>query len=392
MKEMKRWISQGNSTNSNILEKIHIEKLVPGGDGLARNQGKVFFIPLVAPGETIDAEITEQKKKYGKARCLKIYDHSPYRVEPVCAYYGRCGGCNLQHLDYNYQVLLKKEFIQDLFGKMAGISLPADYEFRKSPPFGYRHRIQVQREGKKTGFKERSGSSVIEISDCPILTAPLNQYLKRKKSEQYSSNTREMIFSSGDSIHTEMNNREISYNLLGKTVYFRTDLFFQSNHYLLPDLIKYVMDGLQGENAMDLYCGTGLFSLFLKDCFKNIIAIEINPETEKYYHKNLEGSHYSYYGMSLEQWLKKGLHKKNPKMDLVVLDPPRSGISESVRKFLIESKPDRLVYVSCDPATQARDTKELINHGFIISDMKGFDFYPHSNHMENVIKFSRKTG
>ncbi len=388
MKKMKRWISSGNASEENILQNIYIETIVSGGDGLARAEGKVVFVPLVIPGETIDLSIIEEKKKFRRGICRQIIKPSEHRLEPFCPYYGVCGGCNLQHMDYDYQLQVKKEILKDLFRKFAGIELHQDVRFVPSPPLAYRHRIQIHSDGKAVGFKKRGSDAIAAIEKCPLLTEPLNSHIAALSPDSFRG--RKMLFNQGDSIFEEGDEREISYELLDRTIRFRADLFFQSNHFLLPELVKYVMEDLSpGEEALDLYCGTGLFSLFLKDRYKKITAIEMNPLTEKYYHSNMKGSDYSYYGFSLEQWIRKGLHRKHRHLDLVIVDPPRTGLSESVRSFLTQCSIDKLIYVSCDPVTQARDTKILLEKGYIMEDMRGFDFYPHSNHMENVVKFTR---
>ena len=388
MKKMKRWISHGNALECNILRKIDIEKIVPGGDGLARADGKVIFIPLVIPGERVDVSITEDKKKFRRGTCTKVVDPSPHRVAPVCPHYGICGGCNFQHMAYDYQVQVKKEIVKDLFKKFSQVDLPEKFLFVPSAPFAYRHRIQLHSDGVNTGFKMRGSDSIVEIQSCPLLIDSLNDYIKNMPSESFSG--RKLLFGNGKDVYEDGDNREIQYDLLGKTLFFKADLFFQSNRHLLPELIKYVTENQEGREALDLYCGTGLFSVFLKHRFEKITAIEINPETEEYYHKNMRGEEYSYYALSLEKWIRKGYHKKHKDLDLVIVDPPRTGLSESVRSFLINLKVKKLIYVSCDPVTQARDTKVLIDNGYIIEDMRGFDFYPHSNHMENVVKFTRK--
>jgi len=131
----------------------------------------------------------------------------------------------------------------------------------------------------------------------------------------------------------------------------------------------------------------GLFSVFLRDRFRMITGIELNPETEPYYRANMEGSDYRFYGISLEQWLNR---KGSGNADLIVVDPPRTGLSEKVRSFLKEMKVPDLVYVSCDPVTQARDAAELAASGYKLADIRGFDFYPQTNHMETVCRFTRK--
>jgi len=141
------------------------------------------------------------------------------------------------------------------------------------------------------------------------------------------------------------------------------------------------------DHAMDLYCGVGLFSVFLKETYHKVTGVELNPETESYYIKNMNGSDFEFFGQSLEEWLT--MHE-GEKTDFIIVDPPRTGLSAEVRQFLIRMKVPGLVYVSCDPVTQARDTKELIEGGYEIESARGFDFYPQTHHMETVVRFRHK--
>ena len=370
------------------MQNIDIETIVSGGDGLARSEGKVIFIPQVIPGEQVDISITEEKKSFRRGICLRVIEPSENRSDPFCPHFGVCGGCNFQHMDYEYQIQIKEKILKDLFRKFAGIELDQDFIFVPSPPLAYRHRIQIHSDGNSVGFKMRGSDVIVSIDKCPLLTDSLNSCIADYSADSFHG--RKMLFNEGNTIYEEGDNREISYEFLGQTLHFTADLFFQSNHFLLPELVKYVIQDLTpGREALDLYCGTGLFSLFLKEKFQKITAIEINPLTEKFYRKNMQGTDYTYYGFSLEQWIKRGLHKKHSHLDIVIVDPPRSGLSESVRSFLVKSSIDKIIYVSCDPVTQARDTKILLEKGYLIEDMRCFDFYPHTNHMENVVKFIR---
>ena len=317
------------------------------------------------------------------------YSYHLLQIEfpPRCPYYNLCGGCNLQHLDYTKQLEYKRVFIQELFYKFAGITLDDRFEFAPSRPFAYRNRVQIHRDGQITGFKSRSSDTVIEIDHCPILVDSINLFLK---GNDFSEDDQRLnLFGLENKVYAANNKEDITVKIMGKPISFRSDMFFQSNLSLLPELIEFALADLQGKKAMDLYCGTGLFSVFLKDRFNKITAIEINPDAEEYYRKNMTDSCFDFYGLSLEDWLKRGFYEDRKSMDLIVVDPPRIGLSKSVRNFLCDMPVPKLVYISCDPATQARDTAELLSNGYAIESIKGFDFYPQTNHMETVIRFTR---
>ena len=387
MKEMKRRISSTSSAVPEIIEKLRIEKLIPGGDGLARYNGKVIFIPGVLPDEIADVEITSEKKSFSRGRCLKLHSRSPERTEPVCPLYGKCGGCNMQHLQYEYQLEIKTGFLRELFQKFAKMDLPEDFEFIPSPPYGYRQRIQIHSDKKSLGFKGRFSDRIVSINHCPILVDSLNNCLPHLKPSDLPG--RMILFGTDEKVYQENDGQIIPFYLKNREISFEAGMFFQSNASLLPKLLEFILEDQIGVNAMDLYCGVGFFSAFLKDHFDHITAIEINKDVEPFYHRNMSGASYDFFGMSLEEWLKKGLQKKTAEMDMILVDPPRTGLSGPVREFLIRHPVPSLVYVSCDPATQARDTAEFLKQGYRIHSMKGFDFYPQSNHMETVIKFSR---
>jgi len=369
-----------------VIENLKIEKIVPGGDGLIRHEGRVIFVPGVLPGEVVDIRLTEIRKRFCRADVLQIHKPSPGRVSPVCPLYGQCGGCNLQHLEYGRQLEAKEGFVREHFRRIAGMELPGEFRFHPSDPYGYRSRIQIHCDGSNRGFRKKGSSDIISVPRCPVLTDSLNSWLSG--SDDYAGG-RKVLFGTAQDVYAEGDNREIRIPLAGKEIAFRADLFFQSNLSVLPHLIDYALDGAEGERAMDLYCGVGLFSLFLADRFRKLTAIELNPDTEEFYRNNLSGQDADYYGMSLEDWLKrKG--RKREKMDLIVVDPPRTGLSAPVRRFLTECPAESLVYVSCDPATQARDTAELMKGGYEPVAARGFDFYPQTHHMETVLRFRRK--
>ena len=370
------------------------EKLVPGGDALFRLDGKVVFVPSVLPGEEAEISIVKSGKKFSRGRLVSLKTESEKRVEPFCPLYGKCGGCNMQHIDYSEQLLFKTSFIREHFSRFAGAELPGDFFFAPSKPRGYRNRVQFHSSPEGPGFMKRAANSVIPVQQCPVLVPALNRFLAAGVP---LTTERETCFGTEDQYWTGTESKDITLEILGRSVSFCSNQFFQSNLSLLPELISYVTDfcigrGTQGNSApsghaMDLYSGVGLFSVFLKDYYAEITGIEMNPETEPYYRKNMSGSSFEFFGQSMEKWLK---GNRGRQADFAVVDPPRTGLSEDVVKFLVKMAVPRLVYVSCDPVTQARDTKALLEGGYLIDSARGFDFYPHTSHMESVVRFRRE--
>jgi 23S rRNA (uracil1939-C5)-methyltransferase len=384
MDKMKSHYSDSISANLKEFHKVCVEKIVPGGDGLVRMDGKVVFIPSVLENEIINFKMVSEGKKFTRGQVLQILQPSKDRVIPFCSFYDRCGGCNLQHLSYDSQLSLKESFVREHFKRLAAVDLSNDFHFVPSKPKGFRNRVQFHKAERGCGFKTRSSDRVIPVNHCPVLTESLNVFLSR---EEGINQDRETFFGVGDQFYRDSILENIKVHIKGIPVHFRTDLFFQSNLSLLPELLDFSLGGYSGNHGMDLYSGVGLFSVFMRDHFSSITAIELNPKTESFYKQNMAGYQYDYYGMSLEDWLNK---KSGKSADLIVVDPPRTGLSPSVRSFILKMNVPQLVYVSCDPVTQARDTKDLLAGGYKIEAARGFDFYPQTNHMETVLRFRKE--
>lgn len=360
-------------------KRLTIDKLIAGGDGLGYIDGKAHFVPQSLPGEIVDIEIIEDKKGFNRCRLVNVVTKSVYRVEPFCSLYGKCGGCNLQYTEYENQLSVKKQIVKDIFLRNGRIEL-GDFNFISSKDQGYRNRVQLHCHGDITGFKKRQSDEIINIKNCPLLVDGLNNMLSKKNS---FSKERITLFSDGVDNYIGGFDKSCTISILGKKVSFNPEGFFQSNLSLLPELIKIVSSHVTGTSIMDLYCGVGLFSIFLPENVKRIIGVEIDDRVEPFINKNLEGRPFTFYPMSLEKYISKGLHKKNI-VDTIIVDPPRKGLSKDVRKFLSNSGVKRVIYVSCDPVTMARDILELKNRGYSLSYFSCLDFYPNTTHIESV--------
>lgn len=361
----------------NIIE-IYIDKIIYGGDGMGLVEGKVHFVPGVLPGELVSAEVVEEKRGFNRCRLLKILEPSPYRVEPTCSLYGRCGGCNFQHTDYENQLQIKQDIIRDVFKRNGKIELK-DVEIVRSKAFNYRNRIQVHHKSGIKGFRETSSSEIVEVDTCPVVVDNLNSYLSEA---EYLDEGRELVFSNGERYFISGRDSEATVEILGKVIHFSPSSFFQSNLSMIPKLIDLVNSNIQGHSVMDLYCGSGLFSSFLPDSVTRVTAVELDSRVKEYYTKNVGNRVFDFYPLSLEKYIKRGLHKKNL-IDTVIVDPPRKGLSQAVIKFLLSSGIKRVIYVSCDPVTMARDIKLLIEEKYRLNIFRALDFYPQTHHIES---------
>lgn len=393
--------------------EMTVEKLVPGGDGLARHEGKVVFVPGSLPGERIRARLTESKKDFARAEILEILAPSPDRTTPPCPLAGRCGGCDWQHISYAAQLRQKLAMAADALKRIGGMEWP-DLAIEAGEPWRYRNRAQLHRApGGGLGFLGRGSHDVIPVPSCPVADPALDALLTSSPAvpdsgEPASRGATERFMAwgyshgagslgalapmgsargRGSEDEAALEGREIAVDILGKTIRFDLRCFFQSNAAMVEKLLPYALEGLAGKRAMDLYCGVGLFGAFLADRFRSVLAVEENAAALAYARKNIPGTGNVFLEGRLEDLVLQGrLGDSGEAPEAVIVDPPRPGLDQAVRDWLIETKPPRLVYVSCNPVTLARDLKSLIGSGFVLKDLRLFDFYPQTAHVEAVAK------
>lgn len=415
------------------------EKLVFGGESLARPKdedfgSKVLFVPGLIPGEVAQVEIVSNHKDYDRGRIISILEPSPHRIEPVCSYYNACGGCNLLHVAADFQVHLRKQVLQDIFQREE-VKIPP-VEVVSGNDLGYRCRMQLTDGGLQQRGKNKNP---ICINHCPCGTKKINQWLKQTEEKQRSRGRIQLFGDDRVQSHqgalwasTERENTGLQVsgkskrklqdkvkrrfsgtsfspdstcvvqlnppNYQSKTITFDIRGFFQSNLEVLEKAISILLDhvqeitsgmeaGLHGStHALDIYSGAGTISVFLADYFDTLTLVEHNRDAIAFAEQNLRGKNHESYGISGEKWAKEfgpKILEKNPPQ-LAFVDPPRSGMEKGVRDFLTTSKIPHIAYLSCDPATQARDCKTLIQAGYSISKLFLLDFYPHTGHMETL--------
>lgn len=399
---------------------ITIEKLVSRGEGLARYHGKVVLVPFVLPGEEVRVQVTQSKREYDRAFPIEILKSSIHRRPSECTLFQKCGGCQWQHIQYSEQLYQKQLLVQEVFLRMGKLDIPLP-EIVSGSEFGYRNRVQIQEDSLGVrGFMARKTEEVISVETCPVLhpmlqtvfeytptsivskkTVREKEFQKKKSKKIYGFGWEQSLATynlSGQIQNTQKKKKETSpevcVSILGKPIYFDLQCFFQSNLELLPDMIEYVIEDYSGNTALDLYCGVGLFGSFLKDSFKNVVAIEENKRSMLYAKKNIaservqskESSH-----LFISQPVEK-VQDSLPSIDFAVVDPPRPGLTKQAKEFLLGLNISKLVYVSCDPVTLARDLKELLANGYTIQKMKIFDFYPQTFHIESVVHLAQENG
>jgi 23S rRNA (uracil1939-C5)-methyltransferase len=367
------------SAGEEILKiRLRIEKCVHGGFGLAHlPDGSVCFVDGTLPGELAEIEAIEQRRDFTKAIAVKVLEASEGRRNPPCKYYGKCGGCNAQYAKFELQIKLLKQIVLDLFSRIAKLDLPQNFEIHSGAEWGYRYRAQVFATGGNIpwGFQMRGSNIVVPIEKCPILSDNLNDFLAAYPLPNAQKH---------NSKHNIFDNQ--SEKFLGKCIHADKSVFFQSNLELLPRLIDEVKKNANGgELLLDIFCGVGLFSAFLQDMFEQVIAIEQNSCCQIFAEKNL-GKNCAFHPASAEEWCEK--NSKLLSRACVLIDPPRIGITDKLCAIICENKPRKLIYVSCNPATLARDTRKLLNAGYELVSIQGFAFYPQTFHLEMVAAFN----
>ncbi len=390
--------------NQNIRE-VYIEKIVPGGDGLGTSRPRetvfpdpdlprerVVFVPFVLQGERVRIEVWERKNGFERGVLLDILDASPARVAPPCPFYGDCGGCNLQHMSYEEQLRQKINIVIETFRRATHVELPT-VSIVPSRPFGYRNRVQFHRTTSGTlGFMARGSNRVVAVNQCAIADPAINRFLEIGASTPGKPG-RFMVFAGDDAIAVEGDGKSVEVAVMGKVLEVAADSFAQSNTAMVRKLVPYVCSGLNGQTAADLYGGSGLFSIFLRENFRDVHLVEMDEAAVRLANQNIERNRgdnqgrVHVYSQSVERWIVGA--GQNVVTDCVIVDPPRQGLSVEVRRFLTVKKPPQLIYISCDPVTLARDASDLLSSGFSLDECQLFDFYPQSAHIEAVAKFRR---
>lgn len=365
--------------------EVHIEKMVQGAKGMGLIEGKVVFVPQALPGETHLVCITKDKKDFMEGYSKAIIKESPSRIEAPCQYYQKCGGCDFQHVGYPDQLSLKKQMVQDTLKRLG--KLPAvDFDIVPSPEFNYRSRARVWGlPNKGFGFKARESSKVQVVDQCMVLSTPINQMIHETQFN-HTKVAEVSIQANENSFITDFN-EIINIKILDKDFHVNTGVFFQSNQLILPQLVNWVMDKASSGNlALDLFSGVGFFAAFLEDKFQQVIAVEQNPHCLKLAAKNCTDKT-EFITEDATVWAKDHTHLE---VDFLIVDPPRDGLEVEVLEMIQTCQPANWIYVSCNPVTLARDIQRILKSGqYEIDEIRGFDFYPQTSHLEMGVSFKK---
>lgn len=389
---MQRFLKVGD-----IIE-TRIDTVAFGGDGVGRIDNMVIFVPFTVDGDVVEVEITGVKKKYLRGEIRKMLVPSPQRIKPKCLHFSECGGCQYQHILYEHQLEIKQRQVVESFERIGRLESPPVKEIIPSPEvFGYRGKAEYhigfsKGEIPEIGFMDVGGGKLVDIERCEIVDETINRSFQDFRNNLIAGGTeihdeRKIIWSGLSGKERSVGTPEyVTRTVKGKNLIVPYGGFFQANIFLVDTLVDCVMEmsGLTGSEAvLDCYCGSGLFSLFLAGHARQVFGIEVDRESAKY-----AGMNHENYGISNAMVfmgdVKDILKKEFINIDLVILDPPRIGCDRDVLSGIVELKPERIIYISCNPATQARDIRYLIDEGFSLRTLQPMDMFPQTKHIEVI--------
>jgi 23S rRNA (uracil1939-C5)-methyltransferase len=440
---------------------LTIEKLIYGGDGLARlpaessgnkdrGRGKAVFVPFVLAAEKIEAALTEEKPGFARAQASAIVEPSPCRTQPPCPHFRRCGGCHYQHATYEHQLEIKKEILRENLRRIARIELECEIQVHPSPPWNYRNRSRLQvrtRPEFAAGYFKFASHELLAVENCPISSPLINRGIaalwQAGRAGKAVEGVREVeFFANADDTKllleflcapearravvrawaeelcasmpeiagvvafrepqkgvqeplVAVGTSELNYQTKAAAFRVSAGAFFQTNRFLTDELSDIVAKRRSGDLALDLYAGVGLFSTGLACNFRHTVSVESSATAAADLKYNLAVNGKAIQATA-EQYLGQekgsaGKHALPPpqKPDLIVVDPPRSGLGDTVTRALASSSAPRVTYVSCDPATLARDLVPLEAAGYRVEEVHLVDLFPQTYHLESAVQLVR---
>lgn len=379
-----------------------IESLAFGGAGVARVDGMAVFVEDALPGERVLAGITKPSKNFAHARALKIYEPAAERVVPPCRYYGRCGGCQLQHLRYDAQVEWKTRQAVELLKRIGGLSGYSLSDSTSSPnPYGYRNAIRLHRlpvSPVRYGYYCRDGRSLIAISRCLIAQPAINEILSTGKIPNGSGKRHhEIILHAGADGNVVVSaggrhSADVVEVLCDTRFTVPTTSFFQVNGAVAALLVEKLRGWIQAGRCrgtlFDLYCGVGVFSMLLGESFARVVGMDCDARAIEYARANSAScgdKKFSFIAGRVESAIPDIYKRHALPGSIVLLDPPRTGVGEGVIEILREAdcRVEKIFYVSCNPATLSRDLQRLCANGpWRLDTVAVFDMFPQTAHVE----------
>lgn len=392
---------------------IRIEKLVYGGDGLARLNGQVVLAPFVLPGERATVETAGQKPGFMRSKLVKLLEASRDRVNARCPYFGRCGGCHYQHAGFETQLELKREILAETVRRVGKFEPPGQIRVIAGEPWQYRNRVQFHIQGSNVGYLEAHSNRFCAIEHCPISSPRINQVIlilrEMLRDTRWPRFVRSIeVFTNEGQVQLNVLESErpvarrffdwcaekipgfipdaIDYSAMGESYRVSGGSFFQVNRFLIDGMAGQALANAAGESALELFAGVGLFSLPLARRFSNVISVESGAGALRDLRFNAEraGVSVEAHPASVDQFLS----SLRSAPDFVLADPPRAGLGKIAVRELIRLKPASITIVACDPATLARDLAPLVANGYKLDDLTMVDLFPQTYHIEAIARLS----
>jgi len=404
----KKFIAKPYSYHEEVT--LLIDDLTNEGKGVGRHNGWVIMVPMVLPGETVSVRIYKNHPNYSEGDLVSVITASPDRVTPPCPYFMSCGGCQYQHMTVDSQREWKKNQVKTLLNRIGKIDNvvvndtvgSADYYHYRTKLTPHYDIPKVVVTPIKIGFQQRGTRNIVDIEQCIIATPPINvKYSEFRTTFTESLKTKvpkkgaTLLFREHDNgVETDFR-ATISQTVENIEFKFKAGEFFQNNAYVLPLMVQHVRrvalgDGCQ--HLIDTYCGSGLFALTLASSFASVIGIEVSDLAVTAARQTATANNISNvdFKTGSAEAIFKSVQHLPADNTVVVIDPPRKGCDEVFLTQLVAFNPKKVVYVSCDPATQARDAQTIVAAGYAIVDVTPFDLFPQTRHIENVITFIRE--
>ena len=358
--------------------QLTIADIAFGGEGVARLGELVVFVPFVIVGEEVEAEITEVKKKFARARLVNVLRTSGERVEPQCPYFGSCGGCQYQHISYEEQLRIKHKQICDLFQRVGRLETAIEPVAGSPRQYGYRNRIMIRTQWNKPeqrlniGFIRYDNRLVEDIDHCPISEPEVSEAIKEVRANPPPKGGLKVV----------LRKFPENWNV-------PRDSFFQNNFRLLPELVRTVGVFFQGSGnrfLIDLYCGVGFFGIELAGLAESFLGVELDKKAVEAARRNAADRGITNGEFQLgpaDELLPRALKRFPPGATTVLIDPPRTGCPAASLELLRQARVGQIIYVSCHPATLARDLNVLCAGGvYEVLRVKPLDMFPQTQHVE----------
>lgn len=389
-----------------------VEKLIFGGSGLVRHEGKTILLPEVAPGERVRFSLRKDHKQWAEGALHAVVEESSERRVPFCPVFSKCGGCQYQHLDYAFQLHQKREILLETLGRVGKLDGLPEVDILSAAPNAYRNRVQVHLDGARIGYRFQASRRLVPIDECPIASPALNaaihalrdmarepRFPRFVESIELFSNEEETMLSV---VATKGGDRRVARWFIewcqeripgaaqSALVYPAADCkfqvghrsFFQTNRFLIDPLVKRVLRTASQGDVLDLYSGVGLFAIPHARSGGSVVAVESSGSAVRDLEVNAANHKVRVEGVkaSVDSYLS-GISRIQPH---VIADPPRAGLGKSVVRDLLRLRPKRITLVSCDPATLARDLSALREDGYGIEALTLVDLFPQTAHLETV--------